>query len=302
MKKSLFCAAIISMYITLFATGAFALDIVQYDIVRRDVPGGEGQWWTLAFRDTSIEIPLLTTDGVFYDEDDAFGSVIGPDGLQVRWLKEGELVWVSWRTPPLGNGAYYDEVHIIVSVTGGTVRELWRVDYPANGNQGAGERQHLDVTYAYDEQHGRIVETLERHDTSIFFYAYPLAENLEGSGTYYLKEHWIQTTLFSTGPFELKNSRPTVSLELGTRNVSIEDVARFVVLRHAPRFMQHAITAPIPDEITPSELARTVALLEKSRNFDAQTRTLSGSISLPFVAGVVGRARESWEEEYVFQN
>ena len=256
-----------------------------------------------------LQIPLLTTDGVFYDEDDAFGyvdqnfgSVIGPDGLQVRWLKEGELVWVSWRTPPLGNGVYYDEVHIIVGVAGGTARELRRVDYPANGNQGAGTRQHLDVTYAYDEQHGRIVETLERHDTNIFFYAYPLAENLEGSGTYYLKEHWIQTTLFSTGPFELKSFRPTVSLELGARDVSIEEVARFVILRHAPRFMQQAYTATIPDEITPSELARAVAHLEKFGNFDAETRTLSGSVSLPFVAGVVGQARESWEEEYVFRN
>ena len=35
-----------------------ALDVEQYEIVKRDVPGGKGQWWTLAFSDTGIEIPV----------------------------------------------------------------------------------------------------------------------------------------------------------------------------------------------------------------------------------------------------
>lgn len=286
-----------------------ALDIEQYEIVKRDVPGSAAQWWTLVFSDTAIEIPLLTTDGVFYDKDDAFGyvdaaygSVIGPDGLQVRWLKEAELIWVSWRAPPLGNGVYYDEVHIIVDVSRDAARELWRVDYPANGNQGAGERQHLDVRYAYDEQSGRVVETLERHDTANFDYPVPLAEKVEGVGPYRLNEHWTVRTEFSIGPAGMMNVRPELSLELGDVATPIDDIARFVILKLTPRYLQWNDVAATVDEITPTELARAVASLEASRHFDAETRTLSGSVSLPFVPGIVGRAREPWEEEYVFRD
>jgi len=90
-------------------------------------------------------------------------------------------------------------------------------------------------------------------------------------------------------------------LELGIDSVPIEDAARFVILRLAPRYLQREAGAAVGDEISPSELARAVESLEGTRNFDVETRTLSGSLFLPFVPGVVGRARAPWEEEYVFR-
>lgn len=290
---------------------AGTLDIEKYEVVKRDVADYEGQWWTLLFSDTLIEIPLLTTDGIFYDEDDVFGSVkgpdgfgavIGPDGLQVRWLKENELVWVSWRTPPQGSGVYYDEAHIIEYVGGENPRELRRVNYPANGNQGAGNRQHLDINYTYDEERRLILEKLERHDTALFFHPFPLAEQLGETSQYLLEERWIQKSRFSLGPAGLRPHRPMLFLELGGREVSIEVVARFLILRLSPRFLQRTDVAAAADEITPSELARMVSSLQKSKNFDSQTQTLSGTISVPYVSGIAGKLRKPWEEEYVFRD
>lgn len=299
MRKSAFYAAVVAMCITLSTPGAYALDITQHEIMKRESPNGNGQRWVLHFLETMIEIPLVPVRDRPGEAPEDTQQLTGPDGFNVRWLIDDRIVWVSWRTPPQGNGVYYDEAHIITDVSGGDATELRRVDYPANGNQGAGIRQHLDVDYMYD---GRVItETLKRHDTSIFDHPYPMAVKLEGVGPYFLDVHRSQVTTFTIVDGRLNEGRGKQSLNLGDEAKPIDEVARYIILLTSPRYRQYEGRATVSEEITQSEVNRALEVLRKCGGFNAQEGTISGDVPIPYTLGIVGRPRTPDEEEYIFE-
>jgi hypothetical protein len=299
MRESALYAAVVAMCIALSTPVAFPLDISQYEIVKRKAPNGNGQRWVLHFLKTTIQIPLVPVRERTGEAPDDAQSLIGPDGFNVRWLIDERIVWVSWRTPPQGNGVYYDEAHILTDVSGSDATEIRRVDYPANGNQGAGNRQHLDVEYTYD---GRVVtETLKRHDTSMLDHPYPMAVKLEGVGPYFLEEHLSQVTTFTIVDGRLNEGRGKQSLTLGDDAKPIDEVARYIILLTSPRYRQYEGRTTVPEEITQSEVNRALEDLRKCGGFNSQERTISGDVPVLYTPGIVGRPRSTSEEEYIFE-
>ena len=207
-------------------------------------------------------------------------SLTGPDGFNVCWLIDGQIIWLSWRTPPQGNGVYYDEIHIITDVSGGLATELRRVQFPANGNQGIGNRQHLDVEYTYNEETRLISESLRRTDTRLFDHPFPLATKIDGIGPYLLEENLEQVFKYSVHPDRLIVRDKGLVLDLGEEKKALEEVARFVILRLTPRFGHWPLETSAQDEITKQELDRVMASIRSGAGIDSEESMISGKISL----------------------
>ena len=276
----MFCATVVAMCIVLSNPGAFALNIAQYEIVKRDSANGTGQRWVLHFLETKFEIPLVPVRERAGEAPQDAQSLTGPDGFNVRWLIDDRIIWISWRTPPQGNGVYYDEIHIITDVSGGLATELRRVEFPANGNQGAGHRQHLDVEYTYDEETRLISESLRRTDTQLFDQPFPLATKLDEAGPYLLEENLEQVYEYSIHPGRLIVRGKNLILDLGETKRPVEEVARFVVLRLSPRFGHWPLETSAQDEITKQELDRVMASIRSGAGIDSEESMISGKISL----------------------
>lgn len=280
MRNSIRCVAAIALQVTLFLPGAFALDITQYEIVKRDSTSGNGQRWVLHFLESKIEISLVPVRDRPGEAPDDARSLTGPDGFNVRWLIEDRLLWVSWRTQPQGNGVYYDEVHIIVDISSGLATELRRVQYAANGNQGIGYRQHLDVKYSYNKESRLITESLHRSDTQLFDHPYPLAAKLGEAGPYLLEENLEQVYEYSIHPDRLIVRRKNLILYLGEEKKPVDEVARFVILRLSPRYGHLPLEASAQDEITKQELDRVTASIRIGAGIDSGEPMISGKITL----------------------
>jgi len=283
--------------------GVGALEIERYEVVKRDVPAFGGQRWVLHFVDTQVEIPLVAIRNTQKGPQEDYPGLTDPDGFKMEWLVDDVVLWLSWRTPPRGNGVYYDEAHIIVDVSKGLANELRRVVYSANGNMGAGFHYHLDVTYSYNQHSRFITETLRSNETWLVERPYPLAvPEQEGVGPWLLQENLEQVNHFSIHPTRLIHRGSSVSLLLRDKQAPLEEVARYIVLRFAPRYGRHPYTPEDRGEVTATELEKVVSDLRGRVKVNETGDSASGSIGVGAVTPMPIRPRDASEEEYLFEN
>jgi hypothetical protein len=106
------------------------------------------QWQNvLVFSNSSIRVSLARSATTQASFDSRFG--FDPASLKLRWLKQDELLLISWTTLSRGSGSYTHDGNVIVQIQGEHGSELFRdcfMSY-ASGGWGAKDRVSLDISY-----------------------------------------------------------------------------------------------------------------------------------------------------------
>jgi len=128
-----------------------AFQIEQGPAVKLKYPQGEPygveQQNYLVFENSDIRIPLVRSAGDGTDERYGFD----PATLKLRWLKQDELLLVSWATFYHGTGGYTYDGNVILYIHGNRAHELFRDSFESIAKAGWADQMFISLNIAYDD-------------------------------------------------------------------------------------------------------------------------------------------------------
>ena len=131
----------------------------------------------LVFSNSIIRIPLARSGTTRVGSDHLEPEGFDPGTLKLRWLKEGELLSISWTTFSRGSGHYTYDGHVLLRVHDEGVDELFRDYFNSIARGGWESANYSRLAIGYDAPAGTI--TLARRNTGIQGgYGSPPAQNL----------------------------------------------------------------------------------------------------------------------------
>jgi len=152
----LFMAGILAGCSSVPPQAANHLDLTAYRIeqapaVKVKRPQGEPydaeQQNYLVFENSDIRIPLVRSAGDGTDERYGFD----PATLKLRWLKQDELLLVTWTTFYHGSGGYTYDGNVILHIRGNRARELFRDSFESIAKAGWAAQSFVSLDIAYDD-------------------------------------------------------------------------------------------------------------------------------------------------------
>jgi hypothetical protein len=265
------------MFAMLIVIVAGSTPVPEWVLDRRplDAPAGATAWMNvLRFPslDASLDLtPARQSESVFW----AGWFDIQHDAVNVSWLREWEVLWVSWKIVPQGQGSYTTQCHAIVA-TEPSLDVLWQEAFLVYSHSGpdhdtkAVTIEYLPNTATYRVQ---IVEERVRRSSK----PQPLAKRLGD-------ESWLQETQliqwlnlrFREGCLAVDSRQ--LWLDLGYRTIPAKEIAEFAVLLLAPRWRQGSGLGTA----TAEEVEQMLEDLRRSGD-----ETLTGRIPLPYGATAV---------------
>ena len=218
-----------------------------------DVPNLTKKEWhnLLVFSNSSIRVPLARS-GLF-----DFGGVpredIGfdPASLKLEWLKEDELLWISWTTFRLGSGGYTHDGHVILQIQGDQSRELFRDCFESIAKGGWAAQYYSSLNISYSES--TRIFTFSRRSTAIngnmgvpdIRHPFPFTTtftNDDGQVAYISKVHTIGRWHYKPAGSKLKFLRGSSAVDLGDEAQQIEEIVKgFHITRAALELMNPGI-------------------------------------------------------------
>ena len=118
----------------------------------------------LVFTNANIRIPLARAAVARYGADSHENYGFDPASLKLQWLKEGELLWISWTTVHRGSGGYTHDGHVILQVHANRPRELFRDCFQSIAQAGWRSKYYSALKISYDDDR---TFTLSRRTTEI---------------------------------------------------------------------------------------------------------------------------------------
>jgi hypothetical protein len=164
------------------------------------------------------------------------------------WLTPGRVLWLKCRTLPLsGSGLITYEVHIVVLVEEKGCKELLRQAFEVFGKCGKDNIHELEVRFS-GRGSGSIDRTvLARESNRDYRCAYPLATKFDEKRwiLQYIIEEKTSFVLQGSSWLHESDSRSTLDCaslpwldEYPKRTFSLDEVAEFLVLLIAPRYVE----------------------------------------------------------------
>jgi hypothetical protein len=117
----------------------------------------------LVFSNSNIRLPLASAGaefGVGSPQDHGFD----PASLKLQWLREGELLLISWTTLFLGTGGYTHDGHVILQIRDGQSRELFRDYFESVAKGGWAAEDFLSLEITYDDNH-KTFQFVRQHES-----------------------------------------------------------------------------------------------------------------------------------------
>jgi hypothetical protein len=281
--------------VVLLTSIACALDIGQCEVLNQEVVlppqfagGPRHKLWEniLCFRDTRICVPLSRsvpsgTNGLPWQT--------GFDGksMKIKWLEKDSLLWISWTTLPVGNGAYIYEGNAVVKLAGEFGIEVYREHFLRSGSQGAGNRTSTRCDIACDAASREAFVTLTETCSSVGNQRSgddseraPLFVKVGSDAGYDIlirRVRMVERSRYKLSANRMLFQGIDASVEVLEGAHGLEDVARFLLEEAYPA----RALARRPDEIGADELERELGELRKMNPHLCGRGTVSGSIAFP---------------------
>jgi len=216
----------------------------------------QGGVWTewqnvLVFSNSNISTPLARSGIVRFGSDFHEDHGFDPASLKLQWLKEGELLWISWTTFYLGSGGYTHDGHVVLQIRSGQARELFRNHFESVAKGGWGAQYFSSLKITYDDRDRTF--TFSRRNTEIngdmgtpkIPNPYPFTTaftNDDGQIGFGSKVHTLKTWQYKLAGNRLKFMRGTEAIDLGHEMQPIEEIVEgFHINRAALEAMNPAL-------------------------------------------------------------
>jgi len=127
-------------------------------------PGETAESWQtyVTFPDLGARVALERTEVTHHNRPgssytDEYGLDTG--SVKVQWLDVGRLLWIRWSDIPQGSGCFTSDGHVILEVSDGEFRELFRDHHGSHGRSGWSGWGSADLGIRWDRGTRRIIMT-----------------------------------------------------------------------------------------------------------------------------------------------